>query len=133
MFFTARSRRRRIGRLRLKFKTNFEPAFTSGQEMRTPAETTACVLSERLPSKAESSPVKPPRDRPMNLYPPNAALFVVATCLAMLGVLAALPIDLPIPGVKDNAAWYIFLGWFLLSAGAVLQPKAEQKAAVHAQ
>jgi hypothetical protein len=57
----------------------------------------------------------------MNLYAPNIALFVIAGCLAMMGVLAALPIELPIPGiVADNAAWYIFLGWFLLAAGTVL-------------
>jgi hypothetical protein len=66
----------------------------------------------------------------MNLYPPNIALFVTAGCLAMLGVLAALPIELPIPGVHDNAAWYIFLGWFLLAAGTVLQPKEEQQKAL---
>jgi hypothetical protein len=59
----------------------------------------------------------------MNLYAPNVALFVVAGCLAMMGVLAALPIELPIPGlVPENAAWYIFLGWFLLAAGSVLPP-----------
>ena len=69
----------------------------------------------------------------MNLYAPNIALFVTAGCLAMLGVLAALPIDLPIPGVRDNAAWYIFLGWFLLAAGAVLRPHEQQEAAVQAR
>jgi hypothetical protein len=52
---------------------------------------------------------------------PNIALFVVAGCLAMIGVLSALPIELPIPGLNaNNAAWYIFLGWFMLSAGTVL-------------
>jgi hypothetical protein len=52
---------------------------------------------------------------------PNIALFVVAGCLAMVGVLSALPIELPIPGMnQNNAAWYIFLGWFILSAGTVL-------------
>jgi hypothetical protein len=46
----------------------------------------------------------------MNLYAPNIALFVVAGCLAMIGVLSALPIELPIPGLgAANAAWYIFL------------------------
>jgi hypothetical protein len=69
----------------------------------------------------------------MNLHAPNPALFVISACLAMLGVLAALPIDLPIPGVKENAAWYIFLGWFLLSAGNVLQPQARQNPAMRAQ
>lgn len=63
----------------------------------------------------------------MNLYAPNIALFVIAGCLAMMGVLAALPIELPIPGlVADNAAWYIFLGWFLLAAGSVL-PRSDAK------
>jgi hypothetical protein len=57
----------------------------------------------------------------MSLHAPNVALFVIAGCLAMMGVLAALPIGLPIPGIiHDNAAWYIFLGWFLLAAGSAL-------------
>ena len=69
----------------------------------------------------------------MNLYTPNIALFVIAGCLAMIGVLASLPIELPIPGVQDNAAWFIFLGWFLLAGGCVLQPQAEHKAVVQSQ
>ena len=57
----------------------------------------------------------------MNLRAPNVALFVIAGCLAMMGILAALPIGLPIPGIiQDNAAWYTFLGWFLLAAGSAL-------------
>ena len=57
----------------------------------------------------------------MTLYAPNVALFVIAGCLAVMGVLAALPIGLPIPGlVEDNAAWYIFLGSFLLAGGSVV-------------
>jgi len=57
----------------------------------------------------------------MNLRAPNIALFVIAGCLAMVGVLSALPIELPIPGLSpENAAWYIFLGWFLLAADCVL-------------
>ena len=57
----------------------------------------------------------------MTLHAPNVALFVIAGCLAMMGVLAALPIGLPIPGIiQDNAAWYIFLAWFLLAAGSAL-------------
>jgi len=57
----------------------------------------------------------------MNTRAPNVALFVVAGCLAMMGVLSALPIDLPISGLNaNNSALYIFLGWFLLSAGCVL-------------
>jgi hypothetical protein len=60
----------------------------------------------------------------MNLHAPNVALFVIAGCLAMMGVLATMPIELPIPGlVQENAAWYIFLGWFLLSAGSVVPPR----------
>lgn len=61
----------------------------------------------------------------MTLRAPNIALFVIAGCLAMLGVLAALPISLPIPGLTSNSTWYIFLAWFLLSAGTVLPRKAE--------
>jgi hypothetical protein len=57
----------------------------------------------------------------METRAPNIALFVVAGCLAMMGVLSALPIALPLPGLNpNNSAWFIFLGWFLLSAGCVL-------------
>jgi hypothetical protein len=42
----------------------------------------------------------------------------------MLGVLASLPIALPIPGLTGNAAWYIFLAWFLLAAGSVVRPNS---------
>jgi len=59
------------------------------------------------------------------LRAPNIALFIVAGCLAMLGILAALPIALPIPGLTDNSAWYIFAGWFLLAAGSVARPGFE--------
>jgi hypothetical protein len=63
----------------------------------------------------------------MDLRAPNIALFVVAGCLAMIGVLSALPISLPIPGMTpDNAAWYIFLGWFLLSAGTALPQRTPE-------
>jgi hypothetical protein len=31
-----------------------------------------------------------------------------------------LPISLPIPGLTENPAWYIFLAWFLLAAGSVV-------------
>jgi hypothetical protein len=66
----------------------------------------------------------------MNLRAPNIAVFVIAGCLAMMGVLAALPISLPIPSLGDNnAAWYVFLGWFLLSAGVVLPRPAGEKSA----
>jgi hypothetical protein len=57
----------------------------------------------------------------MNLYAPNIVVFVIAGCLAMMGILAVLPISLPIPFlVMDNAPWYIFLAWFLLAAATVL-------------
>ena len=62
----------------------------------------------------------------MKLYPPNIALFVIAGCLAMLGVLAALPIALPIPALTGNSAWYIFLAWFLLAAGTALPPPQDK-------
>jgi hypothetical protein len=59
----------------------------------------------------------------LNMRAPNVALFVIAGCLAVLGVLCALPIQMPLPGLNaNNAAWYIFLGWFMLSAGVVLPP-----------
>jgi hypothetical protein len=66
----------------------------------------------------------------MNLRAPNIALFVVAGCLAVIGVLAALPIELPIPGLSQaNAAWYIFLGWFILAAGSVVPERSVEGAA----
>jgi hypothetical protein len=64
----------------------------------------------------------------MMLHAPNIALFVIAGCLAIMGVLAALPIALPIPSLGDNnAAWYIFTGWFLLSAGVVLPQRSRTR------
>jgi hypothetical protein len=38
----------------------------------------------------------------------------------MLGVLAAFPIELPIPALTGNSSWYIFLAWFLLAAGSAI-------------
>jgi hypothetical protein len=65
---------------------------------------------------------------------PNIAVFVIAGCLAMIGVLSALPIELPIPGLnQNNAAWYIFLGWFLLAASAVLPEHSAEKPQSQAQ
>ena len=47
------------------------------------------------------------------------------TAALLIGVLSALPIELPIPGMSaDNAAWYIFLGWFLLAAGSAMPQKS---------
>jgi hypothetical protein len=64
------------------------------------------------------------------LRAPNVALFVVSGCLAMTGVLSALPISLPIPGLAGASAWYIFDAWFLLALGSVLpqQPALEESA-----
>jgi hypothetical protein len=57
----------------------------------------------------------------MMLHAPNIVVFVISGCLAIMGVLAVLPISLPIPFlVIDNAPWYIFLGWFLLAAASAL-------------
>jgi len=65
----------------------------------------------------------------MNMRAPNVALFVVAGCLAVLGVLCALPIEMPLPGLNpNNAAWYIFLGWFMLAAGTVLPLRSASSA-----
>jgi len=63
----------------------------------------------------------------MTLRAPNIALFVISFCLAILGVLAALPISLPIPALTGNSAWYIFLAWFLLAANAALPPSSDSK------
>lgn len=54
----------------------------------------------------------------MTLRAPNIALFVIAFCLAMVGVLAAEPIAVVMPGVSP--AWFVFLAWFVLAAGCVL-------------
>jgi hypothetical protein len=63
------------------------------------------------------------------LRAPNLAVFVISGCLAVLGVLCALPIQMPLPGLNaNNAAWYIFLGWFILSASAVLPERPEASA-----
>jgi hypothetical protein len=59
------------------------------------------------------------------LRAPNIALFVISGCLAMIGILAALPIALPIPGLSGNSSWYIFTAWFLLAAGSVLPPVSQ--------
>jgi len=68
---------------------------------------------------------KEPRANHM-MRAPNLVVFVIAGCLAMIGVLSALPIELPIPGLnQNNAAWYIFLGWFMLAAGVVLPERSE--------
>jgi hypothetical protein len=57
----------------------------------------------------------------MTLHAPNITVFIISGCLAVMGILAALPISLPIPFlVLDNAPWYIFLGWFLLASAAAL-------------
>ncbi len=63
------------------------------------------------------------------LRAPNIAAFVISGCLAMIGVLSALPIELPIPGLnQNNAGWYIFLGWFILAASAVLPQRSGEEA-----
>ena len=62
------------------------------------------------------------------LRAPNIATFVISGCLAMIGVLSALPIELPIPGLNQyNAGWYVFLGWFILAAGCVLPERSGQQ------
>ncbi|MFZ0426085.1 MAG: hypothetical protein WAL80_24670 [Xanthobacteraceae bacterium] len=61
------------------------------------------------------------------LRAPNIALFVTSGCLAMMGVLSALPIGLPIPGIASlngASAWYIFDAWFLLAIGSVLPERS---------
>ena len=66
----------------------------------------------------------------MNLHAPNKILFLIAGLLALVGVMAALPIGMPIPGLfEDNAALYIFLGWFLLAVATVLPQTSGEQAA----
>jgi hypothetical protein len=43
----------------------------------------------------------------------------------MMGILSALPIGLPIPGLVNASAWYIFDAWFLLALGSILPLKAQ--------
>jgi hypothetical protein len=63
----------------------------------------------------------------MTLRAPNVAVFVISGCLAVMGVLAVMPISLPIPFLTiANAPWYIFLAWFLLAAGAALPPPEDE-------
>jgi hypothetical protein len=61
------------------------------------------------------------------LRAPNIALFVMSSCLAIMGILSALPISLPIPGLADASAWYIFDAWFLLAVGSILPQQAAQE------
>jgi hypothetical protein len=61
------------------------------------------------------------------LRAPNIALFVISGCLAILGILAALPISLPIPGLTGNSSWYIFAAWFLLAANTAMPPASGMK------
>ena len=66
----------------------------------------------------------------INLRAPNKILFLIAGLLALVGVLAALPIGMPIPGLfEDNAALYIFLGWFLLAVATALPQSSGEQAA----
>jgi len=61
------------------------------------------------------------------LRAPNIALFVMSGCLAMMGILSALPISLPIPGLAGASAWYIFEAWFLLAVGSILPAESPPK------
>ena len=63
----------------------------------------------------------------MSLHAPNIVVFVIAGCLAVMGILAVLPISLPIPFLTiENAPWYIFLAWFLLAVGTALPPRKSE-------
>jgi len=95
---------------------------------RVPAETGSLLLKVAGQCCAFLFPLERVRGNIMTLHAPNIALFVVAFCLAILGVLSALPIALPIPGLAGASAWYIFLAWFLLAAGSVVPQRSESKA-----
>jgi len=65
----------------------------------------------------------------MDLRAPHIAVFIVSGLLALAGVLAALPLALPLPGFSpDAAAWYIFLGWFLLATATALPLRSRSAA-----
>ena len=55
------------------------------------------------------------------------------TSVTIVRRIAASPaISLPIPALgEDNAAWYIFLAWFLLSAGTVIGARGKSVAQQH--
>lgn len=56
----------------------------------------------------------------MVLQAPNGWLFVIAAFLAMIGILATFPTPLSVPDLaSENAAWFIYLAWFILAAGTV--------------
>ena len=55
---------------------------------------------------------------------PNIAVFVMSGCLAMMGILSASPISLPMPGLAGASAWYIFDAWFLLAVGSLLPQRS---------
>ncbi len=62
----------------------------------------------------------------MVLHAPNGWVFVIAAFLAMIGILATFPTPLSIPDLAaDNAAWFIFLAWFLLAIATVVRPVPE--------
>jgi hypothetical protein len=61
------------------------------------------------------------------LRAPNIALFVISSCLALMGILSALPISLPIPGLANASAWYVFDAWFLLALGSVLPQRSARE------
>ena len=57
----------------------------------------------------------------MVLQAPNGLLFIISAFLAMLGILAVMPTNLSIPDLAaDNAAWFIFLAWFMLAAASTV-------------
>ena len=57
----------------------------------------------------------------MQLRAPNSWLFVIALFLAMIGILATFSPPLSVPDLaSEHAAWFIFLAWFILSAGSIV-------------
>ncbi len=70
----------------------------------------------------------------MLLHAPNGWVFVIAAFLAMIGILAAFPTSLSVPDLAaENAAWFIFLAWFLLAAATVVRPQTGKTSASEAQ
>ena len=64
-------------------------------------------------------------DTALILGQPMVARWPAVDAVAYSGVLAVLPISLPIPFLTlANAPWYIFLAWFLLATGTAL-PRRE--------
>jgi hypothetical protein len=64
----------------------------------------------------------------MVLQAPHGFVYVISAFLAMIGILAVMPTNLSIPDLAaENAAWFIFLAWFLLAVATAMPSSASKK------